>query len=200
MAKLLIATPAYDPMICAQTYTSALSMDKCGMDIEAYTPNGYTVAQARVKAAQRALDTHADWVMFFDSDMVLRNDTLKNLLSHDKDAVFGYCAKTNKDDDTTSLAKTGRNNYDLFWTKTELHELAEQGTNLIEIRGGGFGCVLVRTSVFERIAKPWFHYVYNQDGRKLSEDYYFCTQCREAGIKLYADTRTQLGHVRQIVV
>lgn len=198
--KLLIATPAFDPMITAQTYASAIAMDKCGAEVECYTPNGYTITQARTRIARKALDIHADWVMTFDSDMVLRRDTLKNLLSHDKDVVFAYCAKTRKEDDRTSLAKTGRDNYDLFWTKAELSELAENGTNLIEVRGGGFGCVLIRTSVFNRTEQPWFNYVWSEKGRKLSEDYHFCTQCRNAGIKLYADTRARVGHVRQIVV
>jgi glycosyltransferase involved in cell wall biosynthesis len=199
MPKLLIATPAYDPLIWIKTYQAMLSMDMCGLDVECFTPTGFTVVEARNKSAQEARERKADWLLFVDSDMVPPKDALRNLLSHDVDVCMGYYSKGGNTEGRTCLYESDRDSYDALVLKSELHDQRDEGYEIMQVRGGGMGFALIRTSVFGRIGEPWFDYVWSRTGRKLSEDYYFCTKCRNAGIRLYADTRVDCGHVKEVV-
>lgn len=200
MARLLVSTPAYDPRVYLETYAAMVSMDACGMDVDCFTPEGFGIEQARTMTANRAIEGGYDWILFVDSDIVPPKDALGNLLSHNRDMVFGYYTKGKNSEGRTCLCDVDRDNYDSFLHKDELHEIRDAGTHLIEIRGGGFGFALMRTRILQRVEQPWFDYVWAYDGRKLSEDYGFCTRCRKAGIKLYADTRVDCGHVKQVVM
>ena len=79
----------------------------------------------------------------------------------------------------------------------ELREFRDSGRNLIEIHGGGMGCILVKTHVFERLRYPWFDWVNYSDKHRgmLSEDLFFCEKLRKAGIPRYVDTRVSCGHL-----
>jgi len=198
MGRLLISTPAYDPRVCIETYQAMLSMDMCGLDVTCDTPIGFGIVDARTKSAEVAVNGY-DWILYVDSDIVPPKDALANLLSHGKDVCFGYYTKGSRDDGRTCLFEAGRNAYDSYILKDELHELRDDGTYLLEVRGSGFGFALIRTGVFGKIGEPWFEYVWNRRGRKLSEDYSFCTKCRNAGIKLYTDTRVDCMHVKQVL-
>lgn len=198
--KLLVATPAFDPMLWVETYAAMVELDTCGLEVECYCPAGYTITEARTKIAQHALETGADWLLCVDSDNVLPKDALANMLEHGVDVCFGYYTKGTGKNGVTCLHEAGGTNYDRPMGKDKLHGLRDAGETLVEVRGGGFGCVLVRPDVFRRIRKPWFEYVWSREGRKLSEDYGFCTKCRNAGMKLYADTRVDCGHVKEVVM
>ena len=75
--------------------------------------------------------------------------------------------------------------------------MRERGEHLVEIHGGGMGCVLVRTDVFRRVAYPWFDWVNYRDERRnmLSEDLYFCEELRKKDIPRHVDTRVACGHL-----
>lgn len=197
--KLLIATPAYDPMLWLETYAATVALDKGGLSVDCYCPQGHSVAKARTLAAQRALDTDSDLLLFVDSDNVLPKDALRNLFSHGVDVCFGYYQGLKSAEGVTCLYHLG-DRYERRFTKDELRALRSDGEHLVEVRGGGMGCCLIRTDVFRRVPEPWFEYVWNRTGQKLSEDYWFCSRCRESGITLYADTRVECGHVRPEVV
>jgi len=198
--RLLIATPAFDPLVWAQSYAAVVSMDKCGMEVDCLSIVGFSVKEARTKAAKSAVDKGYDWLLCIDSDVVPPKDALENALSHGKDVVFGYYAKGKNTEGKTCLYEAGRKKYDVLHYKQELQEMRDAGDYLIPVRGGGFGFVLINPSVFKRLKEPWFDYVWDYDGRKLSEDYYFCTECRKAGIGLFADTRIDCGHVKECVI
>lgn len=198
--KVMVATPAYDPMVWAETYAAMVSLDTSGMEIECCIPVGHAVAKARTIAAEAAVESGSDWLFCVDSDVVPPSDALRNLASHGVDVCFGWYAKGSGDGQATCLCKPGRDSYDSFFMKGELEAARAKGKGIVEVRGGGFGCVLVRTSVFGRIREPWFDYVWSRSGRRLSEDYHFCTQCRNAGIRLFADTRVGCGHMRAVEI
>ena len=47
--------------------------------------------------------------------------------------------------------------------------------------------LLIRTSVFNHIPKPWFEF-------KPTEDFYFCDKARYSGYKVFMDTRVRCNH------
>jgi len=117
------------------------------------------------------------------------------MLSDDVDVCLGYYVRRGHRTQTTVERPSG----DPYHVH-ELRELANLGETAVPVNRGGLGCALVRTDVFGRIGKPWFSYEDYGTGAYISEDYWFCRACREAGIKVFADTRVECGHVMEMVV
>ena len=57
------------------------------------------------------------------------------------------------------------------------------------------GCALIKTNVFNCTKYPWYDWANYKDGGMLSEDLYFCENCRKNSIQIYTDTRVNCGHM-----
>ena len=141
-----------------------------------------------------------------DNDVVLPKDALANLLDDSKEVCLGFYAHR----DTGNVYR-GRTcvcklltdsgsrwkNYPLEseYTAKELSELKAKGEYKVRIHGGGMGCALIRTDVFRKIEYPWYDWVNYKHRGMLSEDLYFCEQCKANSILVYTDTRVNCGHM-----
>lgn len=205
--RILVAIPTFEN-ITPDTFKSCWDLDKGEHDVFFEFVRGYDCATARNRIAQLALDGSYDSVLMVDNDVTLPTDALTNLVSHDVDVVSGYYLHRNADNrpsDRTCVCKLkdadGNSffNYPLEseYSIEELREFRDSGRNLIEIHGGGMGCILVKTHVFERLRYPWFDWVNYSDKHRgmLSEDLFFCEKLRKAGISRYVDTRVSCGHL-----
>lgn len=203
--KILIAVPTFET-IFPDTFKSIYDLDRAGNDLSFEYVRGYDCATARNRIAQRAIDQNADYVLMVDNDVVLPKDTLVNLLDNAKLVVLGSYA--HRDNDNIYRGRTcvcklcndeGRKyfNYPLEseYTAKELSELREDGQYKVEIHGGGMGCALIKTDVFRMMEYPWYDWVNYKSRRMLSEDLFFCEQCKKRGIKIYTDTRVTCGHM-----
>ena len=65
----------------------------------------------------------------------------------------------------------------------------------VRVKGGGFACALVKTSVFTELDYPWFQYVTKEDWSSLSEDYYFCQNANLFEVEIWMDPRVKCGHL-----
>lgn len=74
--------------------------------------------------------------------------------------------------------------------KWKHYPIIDVPNSLCEVDAFGFGAVLMKRDVFERVPKPWF----TIDWRG-GEDVVFCTKAREHGVRLFLDGRYKLGHV-----
>jgi len=72
---------------------------------------------------------------------------------------------------------------------------------VIEIKGGGLGCALIKADVFRKIGpNRWFQYIEYPNGSVLSEDLFFCHNARTVyGLKIFAHTAVRCGHVSKYV-
>ena len=205
---VMIAVPTYET-ITPDTFKALWDMGGKNDYLCAFEfVRGYDCAAARNNIAKRALEIGADYVMMVDSDVTVPCDALINLISHDVDVCSGYYmhrdSSTNAVTECTCICKLLKPDGSHYfgypleseYTAQELRELRENGVNLIEIHGGGMGCILIKTSVFEEVPYPWFDWVdYGKGIGMLSEDLFFCESCRNEGIKIYADTRVACGHM-----
>ena len=199
--KILIAVPTFES-IYPDTYKAIYELDKAGNELAFEFVRGYDCATARNKIAQRALDLETDYVLMVDNDVVLPKDALINLLDDPKDVCLGYYAHRDTDNiyrGRTCVCKLGWFNYPLEseYTAAELKELRDAGSCKVAIHGGGMGCAFIKTEVFRRLKYPWYDWVnYADDNRgMLSEDLYFCEQCKHNKITIYTDTRVGCGHM-----
>lgn len=193
--RILIAVPTFET-IYPDTFKSIYDLEKGEHECLFEFVRGYDCATARNKIAQRALDLNTDYVLMVDNDVVLPKDALVNLLDDSQLVTLGYYAQRDADNiyrGKTCIFKLGEFNYTRGYTAKEVKELHEK--NKFEIHGGGMGCALIKTEVFNRISYPWFDWVIYKNRGTLSEDLYFCEQCRKHGTKIYSDSHVECGHI-----
>lgn len=203
--KLLIAVPTFEN-IYPDTFKSIYDLDTDGHEVIFEYVRGYDCATARNRIALIALDKGVDYVLMVDNDVVLPKEALKWLTDDLKDVCLGYYAHRDSDNiyrGRTCICKlydeNGKKhfNYPLEseYTAKEFAELKESGQYKVQIHGGGMGCALIKTDVFKTIEYPWYDWVNYKSRGMLSEDLYFCEQCKKHNIPIYTDTRVNCGHM-----
>ena len=203
MPRVLIAVPTFEN-IYPDTFKALWDMYKGDNEVVFDFVRGYDCASARNNIVMLARGYDADYILMVDNDVTPQKDALVNLMEHGVDVCLGYYAHRNKSNDETvktCLCKLGEIDYTMQYTGEELKAKRDAGEYLIRIHGGGMGCALIKTSVFDRIPYPWYDWKNYNDAKHslLSEDLYFCEGCKFAGIKVHADTRVSCGHMfRQI--
>lgn len=203
--KILVAVPTFEN-IYPDTFKSIYDLDKGEHEVFFEFVRGYDCATARNKIAQKALDMGVDYVLMVDNDVVLPRDAIMLFLEEPKSVQLGSYAHRDTDNiyrGRTCICKLKDNqgkayyNYplDSEYTATELQELRDSGKYKIMIHGGGMGCAFINTGVFKAISYPWYDWVNYKTKGMLSEDLYFCEQCKSKRIPVYTDTRVTCGHI-----
>ena len=150
---------------------------------------GYNIDQVRNLIAHWAV--HYDYLFSVDSDIAFKPDTLKKLLSHDKDMVSGLYIQRKFDQHTLEI-------YEHNGTGGVSHMPYEKlkGRRLVEIAGCGFGCVLVKSEVLRAVGYPQFEYHSAIDhAHTISEDNDFCRKAMQRGFRIWADPSIQCRHI-----
>lgn len=144
-------------------------------------------------------------IFFVDSDTIPPPSALKTLLSHDKDIISGITPILHYNDERKEWG-TLDNCFERIDENAEgkrvVSHAVKRNTGLVEIERCGTSCLLIKKEVFEKLEKPYFKFVYNEDGTKheLSEDLYFCDKAREAGYKIWCDTSVICNHFKEIML
>lgn len=196
MSKVVIGIPCMDTVstsffssILGQRYDSAHQYTYA---IEA----GSLVYDARGRIAQRAINSGAEWLLMYDSDMVLAPETTQMLLDAavGKDFVSGLYFMRRLPTKPLILKE-------LDWYEDETlgaQEVAEgyedyPRDSVFEIVGCGFGCCIMSVEMIKRVTVAYRMNPFTPMPR-LSEDYSFCWRARKLGYKLWCDSRIRPGH------
>jgi choline kinase len=183
--KILIAIPTarhIEPSTFKSIYNLELP-DNCTAEFDYFST--YQLDETRNLIAKKSKEF--DYLFCIDSDIVLEKDSLKRLFSHNKDIVSGLYVKKNLD-------KTEYEIYDKINGRFKVKTVISK--DLFEIHGCGFGCVLLKTSVFDQIEYPYFKNTFmSNEEPKSSEDLYFCRKAKVSGFQLWADPAVLCGHI-----
>ena len=192
--KILIAVPTFENIL-PEVFKAIYDLDKCGHDAHFEFVKGYDCAKARNEIARKA--SGYDYVLMVDSDTVIPKDALANMLLPPTDIVLGCYPKKNTPGQAV-LYTLERNPMGEGFNHP-LHYRELEGTDRIELKGGGLGCALIDTNVFAAMDYPYFKYEVREDG-VLSEDLYFCLKARSVGKSVQADPRVKCGHMKYITM
>lgn len=195
--KIFIAVPTFES-IYPETYKSIYGLQNAGHYLVFDFVRGYDCATARNRIAQQTLDEGADYVLMVDNDIVLPSDALSYLLNDPKDVCIGIYANRETDNvynGNVCAYELGEFNYVTKFTANDINKKRSNGEFKFQIHGGGMGCALIKADVFRKLKFPWFDWVNYENSSVLSEDLYFCEQCNQNGINVYADSRVNCGHI-----
>jgi len=173
--------------------SSLLSLDKPGGHgsvIYAKTVRTL-IANARNLLAQAALEHDSQYLLFIDSDMVYPAASLMRLLSRvcnsDISIISGLATKRLPPFEQCIMNRNGDN-----WGYADVPDVP----GVYEIDGTGAAFMLIKTSVFKDLKKPYFYL----DEHGLREDLNFCFDAKKAGHKICVDTSIYLGHLGERIV
>ena len=148
---------------------------------------GTIVHFQRNNVVKKALDAGVDYLFFVDSDVAVPSNAVKKLVAHGKHIVSGLYFSKIPPFTPQIYSKN----------KLGFKPIIDYEEGLIKVDAVGSGCLLVKTSVFKNLKKPFFAFSDKivRGGQPLSEDMYFCNKAREAGFDVYCDTTVKCAHV-----
>lgn len=185
--RILIAIPTFET-IQPEVFKAVYDLHSAGHELSFDFVKGYDCAVARNKISVLAKGTY-DYVLMVDSDTIIPPDTLELMLDTDVDICLGVCPRKNTKEGETAMVKMTDMSYRDFYHYDKLP--AEK----TEVKGGGFACALIKTTVLTALDYPYFQYVTNEDCSTFSEDFYFCQHARLYGYQIIMDPRVKCGHL-----
>ena len=188
--KILIAVPSGDQIHADTSWCithNAMVLGSEGIHVAILNMRSANLPSSRQHLAEQAILYGCTHLMFIDSDMVLPADAFLTLLKHKKDIVGTYAVKRH-----FPITTIG--------TKWDGSRFSKEDTGLKTCKTLGTGVMLIKTSVFADIPKPWFMLEYDEAKAPqpwVSEDIYFCQKAIEQGFKIYCDCdlSKEVGHI-----
>ena len=144
-------------------------------------------------------------IFFLDADTVPPANVLPLLLSHEKDIISGI-TPIPKRDKKQELWYTVDNCWESLDRDVEgkiiRSNYVERGTGLKKIVRCGASCLLIKREVFDKLSKPYFKYLFNEDmtTEVMGEDVNFCHKAQDVGFEIFCDTSVICNHVKDMVL
>lgn len=177
--------------------------------------HAYEVSNGRNELVDRMLAGGYDYIFFVDSDVVLPNSALEDLIAINEPLAAGiYIRKElasigNRDPYTTLYYHGDYNKDDVrgfgpFFLP--LHEIPKG--QIIPIDCCGMGCTLIKKEVFEKLKKPYFFFAHEGDPNEkveggavycIGEDMYFCREMVRHNIPMFGVGSVRCGHIGKFI-
>ena len=134
-------------------------------------------------------------ILFVDADTIPPEETLDKLLAHDKDIVTAV----------QPLAITGRG---IVWNVMPYRGKKVSNfvpmnyiglpDKLFRIAGCGFGAILVKRRVLEKMEWPYFKDIFTPNKWAMGQDMYFISKAMDLGFEIWADPNLQCEHSKKV--
>ena len=181
--KIAICVPHYG-VIKAKTTLSLMNLMKLPYEFMPIFRYGSYISENKEKMIAIALQYNCTHLFFVDYDVVFEPQLLIELIEADKDVIGAYY------------------NYKYLPTEPMIkfldkHEIPDETFKVAALGGG---CLLVKSSVFEKISKPYFPMEYDNEGNVVcTEDTGFCEKVREAGMDVWCNPKLKVEHIGEYV-
>ena len=198
MSKILIAVPSHE-MVHADFTRCLMELEKPAEDEIGYAQIvGTLVYTARTLIANKAVEMGFDKVLWIDSDMTFKPDTLirlsKDMDEHDLDMVCGIYF-TRKAPVMPGIHK--HLHWQIKedgWVDTDCRCFTDYPENdLFEIACCGFGCVMTSGRLLKAMNEKYGSPFYPLMG--MGEDTTFCWRATQNGYKIFCDSSVKVGHL-----
>ncbi len=203
-AKVFVGMPIYGniPYEAADAFTQMVAGGFARNTIAGLIQSGHGVlSHARNNIIMEALKGDCSHILFVDSDMVPRRDTLAKLLVEDVDILSAlYFMRQKPHLPVMTKRLPVRTMKDRMEISIEGYVTDYPKDAIIQVGAIGMGCALIKRTVFERIKEKngdekWFSFENNE-----GEDFFFCRRAAELGISCHVHTGAEVGHVANVVI
>lgn len=199
MKKILIAVPCMNqvPAEFADALSRLTAHGLRDYKIGQIFKIGSLIYTARDDIAREAIESGADYVMWFDSDMIFPPDTLERLIKYmdepGKDIVSGLYFRRVQPFTPVLFEKLEFDGEKVTW-----EDFSHISGTPFEVEGCGFGCVLMPADIFIDVQSRFGAMFTPIMG--MGEDLSFCWRARQLGFRIWCDPTIPLGHVGYNVV
>ena len=132
-------------------------------------------------------------ILFIDDDMAFPADSLDKLLEHDLDIVSGLYLHRQYPHAPLAMDLADDNG-----SCAPMYLLGVE-PRLVPIVAAGFGFLLVKMSVFDKLEKPYVR-LGELQADQWCDDIGFFNRVRKAGIQSYVDMDVRIGHMGSFTV
>ena len=164
--------------------------ERGGHTIAFNNPERMSIDRMRNQCAKIALDINADYLLFWDDDVLVPMDFIDHLLGCDADIAAADVLIRGLPFD--HMAFIGDKNGGLHTIQDTAPLVKKAKSLVIPVDAVGFSLCLIKVDLLRKMTDPWFI-----TGTQNTEDIYFCLKARQldknTSIKL--DTRIQCGHI-----
>jgi hypothetical protein len=151
-----------------------------GIEVHLFFDASTILINQRENLINRAIEVKSEWALWLDSDMMFPPTTLLRLLAHNQDIVA--CNYMKRSYPFKSVAFMDTNDWE-SWVPLQSED------ELLTVEAIGMGCVLMRTSVFEKLNRPYFEYTYQPKTKDWGgEDFTLFKKLNGVGVQLKVDT------------
>lgn len=195
--KILIATnvlTAVDSTIYGDHINLLYKVAKGNrFEIFHYAPRRQSIDRMRNLAADYALQSGCDYLLFIDDDMLLTDGTIESLVDANLDIVMADTVIRGYPFHSMSFKLRGvseNNDFDLEHFDDILDHVDENG--IAKCVAVGFACCLIRVDLLKKLNKPYF-----VTSPFTTEDVYFCIRCQQEipeGVQVGVDTKVPTYH------
>lgn len=138
-------------------------------------------------------------ILWVDSDMEWEPEDIQMLLDSDKDIISGLCPVDIKG--KLGLMRYDAEGYPVIANALDFLLDAEP----IEVEAAGFGFILVKQGVFEKMPRPWFKSVDYKSRASAyplmhGEDFSWCLSAKAVGFRVWAHPLVKIGHHKEITM
>lgn len=196
MPKIVIAVPCMDsnPVQFTHSLGGLTKVGECILAMQ----SGSLVYTSRENLAAKAIQQGADYIMWFDSDMMFGPDTLQRLLADIEKVGDGVIMTGVYYRRVAPFSPVLFKKLEMVENKTVWEDVTEIPDDLFEVEGCGFGCVLAPTDVFIDVMAKFGTMFNPLNG--TGEDLAFCWRARQCGWRIMADPSIPLGHCAHYIV
>lgn len=149
---------------------------------------------AREALASLATENKMDYILMIDDDQTVPRDLFKSL--------YDTMQKTGADIVSPMVTQRLHPYKPVIWKQSYSDEGGKKAVynqfieeyepnSIVEADAVGFGVVLIRASLLDKVSRPWFF-----SNSTFGEDIWFCMRARAAGSKIVMDTSIKVGHMR----
>lgn len=164
-------------------------------DVNIFDVNGTYVDKSREELTRAAIKWGATHLLWLDSDMVFPDWAPFHLLKRNVDIVACNYARRRAPHSPVTFKKLGDNTKG---GENVLCYTTDDSTGMEEVDACGFGVVLMRSNIFEKILPPAFETCFDRDTQAwVGEDVKFCLNARRQGYQVWIDhdLSKYIGHM-----
>ena len=172
------------------------------------------VALSRNILAAQALKEKTEWIYYLDCDVVPPLNVIPRLMMHNLPIVSGLYSRRYEGLEPC-IYRMSEEGLPVPYSN---EDLVQYGSSILEVEASGAGCLLIHSSVFEKLKptveqfdltdpvtketlkcwKFWEYIVHSNVN--LSEDIVLASRVKGLGFKIHCDLNIRCGHLTSVVV